>query len=306
MRERILKHLESTGKSRRQFAREIGVSDAMVSGYISGTYPNPETLEKKAREYFALIEKPEVSERPPRYVETSISGLVYDTIEYSHVNHCISFVTGGPGIGKTKAAMKYARDFSETIYIPASTACKSLKDLYRMIARSLRISDRKSLMELQEDIRAKLDGSSKLLIIDEAQHLVLTAIDGIRALNDGRRDFEDEDEFAPVGIVFIGNHLLKSQMEGRRESEYDQIFSRIQMQQRLFTKDVRLDDIRLLFPMLVARSMEKEIEFLHTIARSRRGIRGAVNIFLNASKNGDVTFAGLSAATRTTGIGIAG
>lgn len=295
-------------KSQASVAKELGISTSALSQYLKGTYPGSiETIENKARELFEILEKASTIVKSPKYVDTSISHEVYGVISYCHVNKCIGFAIGDAGIGKTKAALKYASDKSETIYITATKACKSLKDIYRMIARKLKISENRNMLDLQFDIRAKLDGSNKIIIIDEAQHLTLSAIDGIRYFNDTIESDDDEMEKPqPVGIVFIGNHEINSKMLGRHEQSYDQVFSRIQMKRFLFTSNVLIEDIKMLFPILVEKKMEKEIKLLHGIAQSRWGVRGAVKIFQNAYNNSDITYNGLLKMTKMTGISIVG
>jgi len=301
-RERILEYIKESGKSQTKVAQEIGVSAPMLNQYLSGKYPNPEAVETKAEEFFKLKDRSSGLIKAPDYVETSISKEVYLTIQYCHVSRCIGVVVGDAGIGKTKAALKYAQDFSEAIYITASKACKSLKDMYRMIARKLRINENRNLFDMQMDIRTKLDGSNKVIIIDEAQHLSLTAIDGIRYFNDE----DNENGLQPVGIVLIGNHELRTKMLGKLEQSLAQLYNRIQMQRVMFTGDVLEEDIKKLFPIFEEKSLNEEIKFLHSIAQSRWGIRGAMKLYINASNNENITIKGLKAMAKYMGIGIAG
>lgn len=302
IREMLVNYIKESGKSQSKVSQEIGISVTMLNQYLSGKYPNPEAVETKAEEFFILQKMASNIAKAPDYVDTSISSEVYAIINYCHINRCIGAVIGDAGIGKTKGALKYASDYSETILITASKACKSLKDMYRMIARKLRINENRNLFDMQMDIRAKLDGSNKVLIIDEAQHLSLTAIDGIRYFNDE----DNETGMLPVGIVLIGNHELRTKMMGKYEQPLAQLASRIQMQRRLFTSNVLIEDIKKLFPVYVEKSMDNEIKFLHGIAQSRWGVRGAVKVFVNASNNADITLKGLTNMVKYMGIGVAG
>lgn len=303
MIEKINQYIYESGKSQSKVAQAMGISAPMLSQYLSGKYPNPESVEAKAKEFFSIIEKSASIAKVQNYVDTSVSKQVYDIISYSHSTRSICIVVGDAGIGKTKAAMKYVSDYSEAIYITASKACKGLRDMYKMIARKLKINESCSLYDLQMSIREKLDGSSKLIIIDEAQHLSVPAIDGIRCLND-EYDNENESEIQPVGIVFIGNHELRTKIMGKHEQSLAQLFSRIQMQKLLMTKDVQVSDIELLFPEYLKNGMEKEVKFLHGIAQSRWGVRGAVKVFQNASNNCDISLKGLMQMTKYMGIGL--
>lgn len=300
LRERLEDYLKNSGKSQTILAKEIGISGTALSQYLGGKYPTPGSIEPKIDEFFNLKEKSFTMTKAPDYVDTSISTEVYNTIAYCHVNRCIGTIIGDAGIGKTKGARKYAEDFGTAVYITATKACKSLKDMHRMIARKLRLNENRNLFDLQYDIRSKLDGSNKLLIIDEAQHLSLTAIDGIRSFNDEN----DESDLPPVGIVLIGNHELRTKMIGRYEQTLAQLFNRIQIQRQMFTSQIQVEDIKKLFPVYIEKSAEKEVKFLHGIATSRWGARGAVKVFLNSSNNGDISLSGLTTMAKYMGIGL--
>jgi len=296
MVEKILNYINESGHSQAKTAQELGVSAPMLNQYLKGKYPNPEAIEDKAYEFFALKEKTAGRISKIEFVETSIASEVYKIISYCHINRCIGAIIGDAGIGKTKTSEKYAKEYSEVIIITATAACNSLKIIYKMIAKRLRLNENRNLFDLQGDIRARLDGSNKLLIIDEAQHLSTNSIDGIRCFNDQ----ESDSDLEPVGIVLIGNHELRHKMSGK--NELAQLFNRIQMQRCLYTNDVRLDDIKLLFPGLTEKSMSPELKFLHGIAQSKYGIRGAVKIFCNAANNKDNTLPGLQTMAKYMGL----
>jgi DNA transposition AAA+ family ATPase len=303
IRERIIQHLKDSSKSQSKFSKELGVSTAMLSQYLSGTYEgNVETIEGKAAEFFELLEKAAAVVKAPGYVETSVSKEVYSLISYCHVNRCMGIIIGHAGVGKSKGAFKYTTDYSEAIFITATKACKSQKVIYKMIARKLHINENRNVSDLELAIREKLDGSNKIIIIDEAQHMPVSAIDGIRCLNDE----SPETELPPVGIVFIGNFDLWYKMNGKFEQQYDQVRNRFRMKRFFTTEDVKIEDIKRLFPVYAERDMKKEIEFIHGIAQSRWAIRGAMTVFVNASNNGDISLKGLEAIAKYLGIGIAG
>lgn len=300
IKDRILQYIKESGKSQSKTAQEIGVSAPMLNQYLSGKYPNPEAVESKAEEFFTLLKKASAFAKAPSYVDTSISTEIYNMISYCHVNRYMGIVIGHAGVGKSKGGLKYASDFSEAIFITATKACKSQKIIYKMIARKLRISENHNIADLEMDIREKLDGSNKILIIDEAQHLPVSAIDGIRCLNDEN----PESDLPPIGIVLMGNFDLWFKMNGKFEQQYDQVRNRFRIKRFFTTGDVKMEDIEKLFPIYVERGMKKELEFLHGVAQSRWAIRGAMTVFVNASNNGDITLKGLESMAHYLGIGL--
>lgn len=300
LKERLEEYLKDSAKSQTVLAKEIGISGTALSQYLSGKYPTPGSIEPKIEEFFELMEAAAMVIKAPEYADTSISAETYNVIAYCHANRCIGVIIGDAGIGKTKGAQKYAGTYSEAIFITANRVCKSPRDIYRMFARKLRINENRKLSDLHYDIHAKLDGSNKILIIDEAQHLSLAAIDGIRDFND--ENFESG--LPPVGIVLIGNHELLTKMTGRYDQSLAQLFNRVQIKRQMYTAQILVEDIKKLFPVFEEKSSEKEIKFLHGIATSRWGVRGAVKVFLNSSNNGDISLNGLTAMAKYMGIGL--
>ncbi|MCM1167905.1 MAG: hypothetical protein NC401_18125 [Ruminococcus sp.] len=67
--------------------------------------------------------------------------------------------------------------------------------------------------------------------------------------------------------------------------------NRAWQRQQLRTLDVRREDIEMLIPML--KGKEQELEFLHKIAQTAEGVRGAVRLFGNAYDMGKCDFNGL-------------
>jgi len=301
LRARLEGYLKESAKSQAVVAKEIGISGAALSQYLSGKYPTPGSIEPKIEEFFSLKEAAATITKAPDYVDTSISTETYNIIAYCHASRCIGAIIGDAGIGKTKGAQKYVNDYSQAVFITANRVCKNPRDIYRMIAKKLKLDHNRRLSDLHYDIRSELDGSNKLIIIDEAQHLSLPALDGIRNFND--ENFESG--LPPVGIVLIGNHELLTKMMGRYDQPLAQLFSRVQIRRQMYANQLLKEDIEKLFPVLVERKAVKEIEYLYNIARtSRCGIRGAVKVFLNSSNNEDISYNGLVAAAKYMGIGL--
>jgi len=80
----------------------------------------------------------------------------------------------------------------------------------------------------------------RLIIVDEADHLNLGALQSIRNLNDE----------AGSGVVLAGNDKIYRQMYSRQRGyEFDQIRSRIAMRKKVYN-DYTADEIRDIFPTL--------------------------------------------------------
>ena len=149
-------------------------------------------------------------------------------------------------------------------------------------------------------IREKLEGTNKVIIIDEAQHLQLRSLEEIRTWADANPITGQQG----VGIALIGNTEVYTRMVGKQEARFAQLFSRIRMNRYYSTRKVTEQDVAKLFPKLAEEGRKKELTFLHGISQSKWGIRGAVNVYNNAVNNENISYDGLYAMARTMGIGL--
>ena len=220
-------------------------------------------------------------------------------IRYCQLEKGIVVIDGDAGIGKTKAAAKFLQDNpTTTIYLKASPSTSTLRSLMKMIARALKLPETLRTDELSVSIQEKLKQTDKIIIIDEAQNIKFSALEEISR-------WTDEDMFTGrpgVGIVLIGNVEVYNKMLGRQEAIFAQQFNRTRLHGRYRTTDIKKEDVIKLFPALKERGMNKEINYLHSISRSKWGIRGMVNVFRNAVNDEDVSLEGLERVASTMGI----
>lgn len=292
-------------------AKAIGMSDSVISQYRRSAYEkgNITEVENKLTEFFRLRdEKAEAEERaepyqPVRdeYVKTTISEDVYRAIRYTQINKGIAVLHGDAGIGKTRAAQQYIiENPGTTIYLQVSPVTGSLGSLLKMLSRALHLSEGRSKLDMILNIRDRLDGSDRVLIIDEAQHLRLSALEEIRTLSDPNMITGKQG----IGIVLIGNTEVYDRMRGRQQASFAQLYSRIRMNRSYSTRQVRREDVLKLFPALFDQGKTKEIDYITVICQSRWGIRGAVNVYNNAVAAEDVSYQGLNNMALHMGIGV--
>ncbi len=276
--------------NQRVAAGNIGYSEGAISTYRSRTYKGRvENVEDKLREFFKLRSSAaQLAISMPDYVPTSISSQVYDTIRICHLKGGLAIECGDAGIGKTKAAQKYAADYpNSTILITVNPCFTSLSSFLKLLCRRLRIpTGRKDDMWLEID--NTLRGGRKVLIIDEAQHLPIKTIDSIRSFFDSNPE---------LGICFVGNAETVAGGNGKARESYSQIRNRTKLTEIRHTTHITRNDIQLLFPELAKQ--DKEIDFLHVVAQSEQGVRGAVNLYSNAYDNENTSYDGLLAMAKT-------
>lgn len=310
LQEQLEKYMADNGISQNKLAPQIGVSTAALSQYRNSSYDKGDVsaVEAKIEEFFRLknyaqetAEKAAAYLPATDYVPTSISEDVYETIRYCQAAKGMVIVHGDAGVGKTKGAEKFIRENpTASIYIQATPSTGTLSGVLKMLARALHISDMRNKIDLMFAIRDKLDGTNKVIIIDEAQHLKLAALEEIRTLSDPSGITDQPG----IGICLIGNTEVYSRMLGKQEARFAQLFSRVRMNRHYSTNKVKLTDVKQLFPRLADGQQKKELEFLLGISRSKWGIRGAVNVYNNAINNNNMSYDGLVGMARNMGIGV--
>ncbi|MEG0304339.1 MAG: AAA family ATPase [Oscillospiraceae bacterium] len=303
----LLEEYINQGHSQAETAKQLCVSEAMISGYRKGTYKGSnKNVERKLEELFRYTREEEVQkERTAQYVitsdyvPTSVSQDIYSSIKYCAIEKGIVIIDGDAGIGKTKAAEKYVMENPTTaIYIQVRPTTSTVLGILRVLAIALKLPEKRSKIELGIAIRSKLEGSNKLLIIDEAQHLSFLALEEIRTLSDP----DTITGAQGVGIVLIGNSEVFDRMSGRQEARFAQQFSRMSMHRPYLTLNITKDDVVLLFPSI--KGQAEELNFLHSICQSKWGVRGAKNVFKNAANNSDISYRGMLTMAKTMGIGL--
>lgn len=288
LQQKLEEYITEVG-SQSKAAGNIGYSTGTLSTYRKGAYNGDvEKFENRLREFFGLKDEAKMLYVSPDYVPTSISEGVYATVRMCHLKGGLADECGDAGIGKTKAALKYAAEYpGSAVYVTVNPCVSSLNAFLKLLCRQLKLpTGRKDdmWMEIDEALR----GGRKVLIIDEAQHLPIKTIEAIRAFTDNN---------AELGVALIGNP--ETVTNGRSRPAFAQIRNRTKLVNIRRTLEVTKEDIRMLFPALANAGQEKEIELLHTVARSEQGIRGAVNLYSNAKDNENTTYQGLMEMAKT-------
>lgn len=272
---------------------EIGISQAIMSTLKKGAYPGDVNAQfERLLGYFRARQEARAAAGRDGggYVPTSISTRVREVIRMAHLKGGLAVACGDAGIGKSRAAAKYAADHpGEALYMVLNPCVTNLKSCLRMLSNRLGVTER-TVDEMWLAIAGKLrDGM--VLIFDEAQHLPIKTVEALRSLSD-----HADGEGKTLGVVFIGNSETVARFGGRKKAEFAQIANRTRQRKVYQTADVRREDIELLFPALAGK--EKEIDLLWSVARSLQGVRGACNLYANAYDNEDTSYSGLVAMAK--------
>ena len=306
LQECVREYLKTTGLSQNKLAPRIGVSGASLSNYMRRKMDGSvEGIENRLREFLqqeseaaAAQKQVEPYKLDEGYKPTSISEDVYQSIRYAQINRTLVMLHGDAGAGKTKAAVKYYRDNPQsTIYIRLDPSMSGLAGVGELLGAALDIPTVSSSKQMWQAIRARLRGTNKVIIVDEAQLLKRAPMDELRIL-------PDEDEINEVpgnGVVLIGNSELYERVKKGKITT--QAYTRIGLQRAYSTMRLTNEDVKLLFPMFAGEDQAKELKLIASVCRSQHSIRTAKHIVKNAIRNGNVSLEGLRAAAASTPVG---
>lgn len=273
--------------SEKKAGAQIGVSSSIISQLRSETYNGDVAKQfEKLRAYFETKASAADTYTEIEYAPTTISEVVYKTLENVKIKGGFAFVTGDAGIGKTKALRKYNADNPlNSVMITINPCTKSTKAVLKLLAMELGLPVSQSRDDLWMSIAAKLhDGM--VIAVDEAQLLTYGSIETLRSFADY---FSERGQ--TLGVALVGNDGIREKIEGRSREQYRQVNNRAWQRQQLRTIDVQFSDIEKLIPILSGK--EQELTLLHKIAQTAEGVRGAVRLFGNAYDMGAYDFDGL-------------
>lgn len=283
-------YMETKKMSQAQFANMVGVSESTISRWLKGDYPNMESVSAKVRLY---LDKESLREQSLEagsidFVMTNVSKKIWQVLEYSRLQKKLSIIYGDAGIGKTKTAREWAKGKSDVVFVTVTPAFGNQKPFLKLLARALKTSRTGTVDDLYLDILDRLESRDMTIIIDEAQHLTVKTLEAIRSINDS----------TGTAIVLIGNEVVYSKMMGKQQAEFAQLFSRIGMRSSLSVDMLTAEDVRQIF----GTDREQETGYLKEICHSKFGLRGAVNVWVNAANNNNTSVAGLKAMAKQMGI----
>lgn len=176
----------------------------------------------------------------------------------------ISLIYGDAGLGKTVSLKEYVSLHPDTIYVELKDCDKSTKGvcekILSCIGKELHGVDRL----LVDTITDYLINNPKLIIIDEAQHLSIRALENLRAINDSTE----------TGIVLCGNPTVYDRMHGKGQAHFAQLYSRIGIRRHIV--EPTLEDITKIFQPY---GLDNEcLLYLRKLALQRGGIRNCVKV----------------------------
>lgn len=206
-----------------QIAREAGVSAATVSLWMKGTYAGDSAeVERKLQRWLDSYQERQqhASHMPaaPGFQLTPTAEKVLAALRYAQLAQDMAVVYGGAGLGKTTAIVEYSHSMPNVWHATMTPAQASVVTALQEIAEAVGAGTSGGASALHKGICKAVSRSEGLLVIDEAQHLGVAALDQIRSIHDA----------TGIGIALVGNEQVFARMTGGNRASYlDRLFSRI-------------------------------------------------------------------------------
>ena len=259
LRKEFKTFLEVNDLKQAHVARSLGLSPAVISTWLKGEYRGDnETLEKKISQFMANfnIKRVEVQEE---IVKTRDLVSAHFVMDEAVVGREMAVLYGNPGTGKSVAVKEWVKEHPEAILIEVIPGMR-VKSLLQEIARKLGIDANAKAEELVVQISKEFKRRDGVLVIDEAEHLSVTALENVRRIWD----------FSRVPIILVGTYGLIKNLKGNR-GELLQLYSRIKGKWEF--KELSEDDFKKLFGSLA-----------NVIKRYTTHLRRAKNLYEKAKR----------------------
>lgn len=218
LREQLSEHLEHNKISQESAAAAMGISGSALSAWRKDKYAGDNArIETLVVEYLGrqVATAVEVSafKRDFDFVETSVYDKIRIGVDLAEARGEIRPVLGISGVGKT-TALEHIRDEKQTaIFVQVYKGIRKNRFLSK-VCKAAGISPKGTFDDLFESLSDQLAGTGRLIIVDEAEHLPIDAIDAMRRIND----------FTGCGIVLVGLPIFYELLR-----RYPYIFNRLAM-----------------------------------------------------------------------------
>ncbi|ANV98307.1 hypothetical protein BBW65_07110 [Helicobacter enhydrae] len=201
--------------SQASLSRALGVSASAISLFVKDKYTGKsEELAEKIKLYIANFSKREQKVETKLY-ESKDKRMSDFVISEAIENREIAIITGEAGSGKSSIAKEWSKSHPNVVLIEATlhtTASVLLKELCVRFG----VNGGSNLHESVSNIAKYLKSADVVLMIDEAEHLPLRALEDLRRIWD----------FSGVPLVLFGTEILVRNLVGKN-GELRQLYSRI-------------------------------------------------------------------------------
>lgn len=264
LRARVTALIDDEGYSQAKCATEAGIAYGTFTGWYRGTYQGDNN--RVAGEVARWLKTREDRKRTaatlpqaPGFVPTGTTARITSILQYAQVAPDIAVIAGDAGTSKTSTCEEYCRATPNAWHVVMEPSTASANAMLTEVCAALGVTEKRSTW-LARAVGEHLRGRNSLLIIDEAQHLSLPALEQLRAIHDKHG----------IGMALVGNVSIYSRIDGGRTAQFAQLFSRVGM--RLTRTRPSAQDVRALLGAW-GITAEDAIDYLTAIAGKPGALR---------------------------------
>lgn len=219
---RLQSFMKREGLTQAEVSRRTGIANSTLSQMISGKYKGNVESRWEQLDRFMDDHKRKATYRDrvsdlDQYVETPTGRRIRSVFEYCRFIPDMGAIVGQPGLGKSSEAHEYARVNDRVACITASPLRHSPTHVIGDICVAAGLGYSIKAVEARARLSEHLSAETALIVVDEAQHLKLPALEELRYLHDTTR----------CGVVLMGNpSILTTIRGGTRKAEFAQLSSR--------------------------------------------------------------------------------
>lgn len=219
IRAELNEYLASSKLGANALARSLGISPAAISTFKAGSYKgNNESIAIKIKSYLNSLKS-----KKDEKIDLKSNKEIYKNIDFKMsvfaINEAINdreiaLIYGEAGSGKSTILREFVRENPNAILIEA-TPHTTARSLIENICEELRINANFIEAKLRA-ISKHLASCDRVLLVDEAEHLPLKALESLRRIHD----------FSSAPLVLVGTEILLRNLLGKNK-ELRQLYSRI-------------------------------------------------------------------------------
>lgn len=274
VRDRAKVFVSKDQASQTNLAKQAGISGAALSQFLTGKYPgNEENIANKIApvlEASAARANSTTTVKEPDVVETAIMREIMFGLQYASDRNDTIVIYGAPGIGKTVAIEKYVRANPTVISFTASPNIRNGRDVMEELLEAMNknVVGRNKLLE--KAIINALDASNRMIIIDEAHFMRLSALETLRRICDATK----------CPLVLVGNPQIMEIITEKNKTITGQFFSR--SVRFALDSEIQRQDVESIVQQNGLNLADSCLAELHKIANQIGALRVMTKLFLFA------------------------
>jgi DNA transposition AAA+ family ATPase len=211
------------GYTQAKLGAEMGVPAGTLGPWVNGGYAGDnEKIARQAQLWLDLradkIEQAAIMPAAPTWQATLTAKKMIGTLSRAQTMGDLVVIGLGPGCGKTATCGQYRATRPNVHLATMRPSTRGVNTCLVALLHAMGVNDAKGTPQTLADRVIKLImGSGALLVIDEAQHLSVQAVEELRSIHD----------ITGCGLAFVGDERLFTIFSTSRSGEFAQLSSRI-------------------------------------------------------------------------------